>query len=117
MRKAQVESSFLLEVGDEHKFNEHKRLSISSNASSTVSGHSMSTTSNEFGTSVSDSESARQQQIFHRILPSPLQNPIMPTVSREDLAFETLKLDTDSVASVGSQTASPIRGRSLSRDA
>lgn len=104
--KQNVDANFLLEVGHEQKFNEQKRLSRTSSVVSESSTPSLSGASSSI---VSDSLLAenRARQLFDLTASkathsSPLLSAqTLEPKSREDIAFETLSLDStaNSVAS------------------
>lgn len=94
--KQNVDANFLLEIGDEQKFNSQKRLSRTSSLVSESSTPSAASSS-----IVSDSLENRARQLFDRTASkaapvghsSPLlaAQPLEPR-SREEIAFETLSL-------------------------
>jgi len=115
--KQNVDANLLLEVGHEQKFNEQKRLSRTSlsRTSSVVSESSMSSNPSLSGASssiVSDSLLAenRARQLFDSTASKAAHSSPLLTAqtlepkSREDIAFETLSLDStaNSVASLSS---------------
>lgn len=110
--KQNVDANFLLEVGDEHKFNEQKRLSRTSSVvseSSTPSAASSSVGSLSTNI-VCDSLEDRARQLFAASASKSSPNPNSPKFtaqtmeprSREEIAFETLSLDSTTPASITS---------------
>jgi len=107
--KQNVDANLLLEVGHEQKFNEQKRLSRTSSVVSESSTPSLSGASSSI---VSDSliEENRARQLFDITASKATHSSPLLTAqtlepkSREDIAFETLSLDStaNSVASLSS---------------
>jgi len=96
-----VDANFLLEVGDEQKFNSQKRLSRTSSVVSESSTPSAASSSIDNLTAVSDSLENRARQLFDRTAskatPVSHSSPLLAAQSleprsREEIAFETLSL-------------------------
>jgi len=99
--KQNVDANFLLEVGDEQKFNSQKRLSRTSSVVSESSTPSAASSSLDNLTAVSDSLENRARQLFDRTAskaaPVSHSSPLLAAQtleprSREEIAFETLSL-------------------------
>jgi len=100
--KQNVDANFLLEIGDEQKFNSQKRLSRTSSVVSESSTPSAASSSID-NLTVSDSLENRARQLFDRTAsktaPVSHSSPLLGAQaleprSREEIAFETLSLDS-----------------------